>query len=373
MKILQVATVATTINAFLIPFARAFQQCGWEVHAAAEGVRDLSAVVESHDKCFDISFSRNPLHFYGLWKSLITIRALLKEEKYDVVHVHTPIAAFITRFSAIGLKKTKVFYTAHGFHCIEGNPKWKNFFFILMEKISGFFTDHLFVINSDDFDLARKYKIVDEQCLSFISGIGVDTHVYDFDISSRNKLRTRLNIKSDTFVLLQVAEVNKNKNHEIVIQALSEIKNEISSFNFKYLVVGDGPLLNKIKIMADRLELNDYIEFLGRRSDIKALMSSADVVCLSSHREGLPRCLLEAMCAKRAIIASDIRGCRDLLKHGSGILVSPNDYKEWISAIIYLQQNEDLRVEMGNIGYKIANEQYEIGSVIDSVLSIYRN
>ena len=372
MKILQVATVATTINAFLLPFAKKFKQEGWHVDAAAEGASSHQNVVKEHDNCFDIHFCRNPFHMLRLFRSLLQIRSLLVREQYDIVHVHTPIAAFLTRIGSIGLRKTKVFYTVHGFHYINTNPVWKNMLFYLAEKLAGFRTDHLFVMNQDDYLFAHKKNIVSDKAITFTYGIGVNPEQYVFNEESQKKIRMELELSDNTFMLLQVAELNSNKNHQVVLEALSLLKQRNSDFNICYVIVGTGILKTKLEQKVQELQLNNHVVFLGQRNDVPELLAACEALSLSSKREGLPRCMLEAMCMKKPIIASSIRGCNDLLETGAGILVDFNDPEEWSKAINELFSNPKGNHKMGSIGYRLIQDKYQQNKVVDVVLNTYK-
>ena len=372
MKILQVSTIATTINSFLLPFAKKFKSQGWIVDAAASNIFQYESIVNEHDNCFDIDFCRNPFKLKQLYQSLKQIRTLLKEQQYDVVHVHTPIAAFLTRLAAVGLTKTKVFYTAHGFHYINTNPKWKNALFYLSEKLAGYKTDHLFVINQDDYQFAIEKKILPENKITLIHGIGVDLARYKIDEQARVDIRNQLQLSDDCFMLLQIAELNHNKNHTIVLQALALFKQMYSDSDIRYVVVGEGILKENLQQQANLLGLSNIVQFLGRRSDVPSLLSACDALSLSSKREGLPRCMLEAMCVKRPIIASKIRGCTDLLSSGAGVLVEYNNVEQWTKAIEQLYIYPEQRNKMGNIGYQLINNYYQQQKVVVTVLDVYK-
>ncbi|PTB32419.1 glycosyltransferase family 4 protein [Photobacterium phosphoreum] len=372
MKILQVTTASMTLNAFLLPFAESFKKQGWQVDAAASDISKYDNVLNTHDRCFDIKFCRNPLKLKQLYQSLKHIRSLLKEQQYDVVHVHTPIAAFLTRLATLGIKNTKVFYTAHGFHYINTNPKWKNTLFYLAEKLAGYKTDHLFVINQDDYKFAVKKKILPENKITLIHGIGVDLTRYQIDEQARIEIRKQLQLSDSCFMLLQIAELNHNKNHTIVLQALALFKRMYSDADIRYVVVGEGALRENLQQQANVLGLSNIVKFLGQRDDIPSLLSACDALSLSSKREGLPRCILEAMCVKKPIVASKIRGCTDLLSSGAGVLVEYNNVEQWAKAIEQLYFHSKQRNDMGKIGYQLINDCYQQQKVVDAVLAVYK-
>ncbi|MDO6542475.1 glycosyltransferase family 4 protein [Photobacterium sanguinicancri] len=372
MKILQVSTVGTTLNSFLLPFARAFKSEGWIVDAAASGIFDFDQVVSTHNRCFDVEFCRNPLNISKLLSSLRKIRKIIKKEKYDVVHVHTPIAAFLTRLASIGVKQTKVYYTAHGFHYVSSNPFWKNGIFYLTEKIAGLKTDHLFVINNDDYNFALKYNIVKRELISYIHGIGVDPERYQYLPNAREEVFDELELSENTIVILHVAELNKNKNHDVMLKALSMFKAKFPYCKVHYLIVGEGMKKHDLEVQIESLDLMEHVSLLGRRNDIPKLLSACDIVTLSSIREGLPRCILEAMCVKKPIIASNIRGCNDLLSTGAGILVNEKSSELWADAIESLCFSPKKRKLMGTVGRQLIDDKYSDDKIVDQVINVYK-
>ncbi len=369
MKILQVATLSSTIRAFLLPFANEFKKEGWRVDAAGEGASTNKDVINSHTMCHDIDFVRNPKKIGKLFRCASKIRELVRREEYDIVHVHTPIAAFVTRLSIIGLG-AKVIYTAHGFHFIERNPSWKNFVFISLEKLAGLFTDHLIVMNNDDYKKAKKHKIVSSDCLTYSPGIGVSTNKYQYSENKRYELREELNAE-DRFLLLHVAELNSNKNHKVVLEALNSLKSKNKLGNLLYCIVGSGKNIDFLRDIVRTYALSEHVVFLGYRTDVVDLLSAADALCLSSYREGLPRCLLEAACVGLPVIASDIRGCRDLLNDGCGVLADPDSSLSWEKGIVEIKDTNS-RDSYGKLLNKKVTEFYTIDNVLSITKDVYK-
>ncbi|HDY7456569.1 TPA: glycosyltransferase family 4 protein [Vibrio vulnificus] len=372
MKILQVSTVVNTLNAFLIPYAKSFSQEGWIVDAASRDCTTVKSVIVNHNECFNIDFSRNPFNLFAIFRSFYQIRRILFSGRYDVVHVHTPVAAFLVRLASVGLRETKIFYTAHGFHYVVGNPKWKNMIFYCLEKLAGYRTNHLFVINNDDFKFANESKIVPSCDISLINGIGVNISQYRNDENARKYYRKQFGINEKTFVISHVAELNRNKNHRVVIDALSLFKKNNPNSDFRYFVIGDGYMRKTLEKMVKELSLEKEVHFLGHRNDVNSILSSSDLLTLSSIREGLPRCILEAMCCSLPVIASNIRGCRDLLGSGAGVLVEHSNVEQWSQAIQMVYSQPYIRKRMSDVGHELVNELYEESVVVRSVLDIYK-
>ena len=126
-KILFSATVYTHLANFHKPFIKSLQDKGYEIHAAANPDHGRKDEIESMGViCWDIPFSRSPIN-KGNIISLKKLKHLFKSHYFELIHVHSPVAAFLVRYSAKRAKQGKVLYTAHGFHFFKGAPK-KNWY-----------------------------------------------------------------------------------------------------------------------------------------------------------------------------------------------------------------------------------------------------
>ena len=152
-KLLMATTVPTTLRDFLLPFARHFRARGFRVDALARGTSGFAEVVAACDRVWDVNWSRNPLDPRNLWTTPGQIRGLVTREGYDLVHVHTPVASFVTRYALRDLRRrgaVRVIYTAHGFHFYQGGPRLRGGVFRGLEQLAGRWTDYLVVINRED-------------------------------------------------------------------------------------------------------------------------------------------------------------------------------------------------------------------------------
>ena len=178
-KLLIVTTIPMTIKGFLLPYAVYFRNKGWQVDALTGDGLTLSEVKDHFDNIWTVKWARNPLNINNLLGTPRRIQEIVRKNDYDLVHVHTPVASFVTRFSLRKLKrvgKPKVIYTAHGFHFFKGNNPLKNCLFLSLERIASSWTDHLIVINQEDYDAANRYRHAPnpKTGVSFLNGIGID-------------------------------------------------------------------------------------------------------------------------------------------------------------------------------------------------------
>jgi glycosyltransferase involved in cell wall biosynthesis len=364
--------VPDTLRAFLLPFASYFRKKGWTVDAAAAGIYRYEECINVFDKVWEVPWTRNFLDLNNLFSASRVIREIVKQGNYDIVHVHTPIAAFITRWALRKERKRnlKVIYTAHGFHFIKGGPRFKNFFFIVLEKLAGRWTDYLVVINKDDHESALKYRLINSANLLYIPGIGLDIRYYDPDtvsVDDVEKVRNELGLGDDDKYFLMIGEFNKNKCQSESVRALSRLNDPTIHIVF----AGEGSTMSSVRELAKDLGIADRIHLLGYRKDIPRLLKGSLALLLTSRREGLPRCILEAMSLEVPVIATDIRGSRELLADGAGILYQPGNIENLMKAMDYIINNPEEAGIMGSIGRKQVMEMYELGMIIRLHESLY--
>lgn len=328
-KVLFVATITKHIIGFHTPYLKWFKEQGYEVHVASNG----NEKIEYCDKHFDIPFERFPIKVNNL-RAYKQLKNVIDENKYTIIHCHTPVGGVLTRLAARDSRKnnkTKVMYTAHGFHFYKGAPILNWIIYYPIEKICARWTDCLITINQEDYKLAkRQFRI---QKIKLIHGVGVDENKFNIKVDKKRKIeiRHKLGLNEDDFVISYVAELNNNKNQGMLIEVIKELNNN----KIKLLLVGTGVLKSEYikKIYQYKLEKN--ILLLGYRKDIPEILKISDLYISVSKREGLPLNIIEARIAKLPVIATDIRGHRELMKSEDLIKIdNKNDLKQKIEKVL---------------------------------------
>ena len=175
-------------------------------------------------------------------------------------------------------------------------------------------------------------------------GIGIDTKRYQNIKVDKKEKRKELNISEDKFVILSVGELNDNKNHQIVLRALSICNNK----KLVYLICGEGFLKTELKNLSKELMIENQVKLLGYRTDIIEIMKIADVFVHPSKREGLPVALMEAMACNLPIIASNVRGNTDLVENNiNGFVCNVNKIETYVEALNLMYENKVLLKKMG--------------------------
>ncbi len=313
-RALQLASVASMIDQFNIPNIKILQSLGYQVDVVADFTNPGTITKERADnlktrlsdmnvRVFDIAIPRslNPSKIFAAYKS---VKKLINEEAYDLLHCHSPIGGVIARQAAKNKRKNglRVIYTAHGFHFYKGAPIKNWLIFYPIEKHFSRYTDVLITINKEDYKRAcDKFKAKETV---YIPGIGIDTNRFKPNEDGRNRIRSELGLKDNQLMLLSVGELNTNKNHASVIKA-------IKGMNISYVIVGKGVLMNQLESIAK--EYNVDLHLMGFRNDVADFYNAADIYILPSIREGLNVSLMEAMASGLPVACGNIRGNVDLI------------------------------------------------------------
>ncbi|MBE6592111.1 MAG: glycosyltransferase family 4 protein [Ruminococcaceae bacterium] len=371
MRILYVSTLSLTVNSFFKSHIGMLREAGAEVDIACN-CKELELdgfFAELGCRHHPVDFSRRPFSFDNL-KAYKQLKSLMEKERYDVVHCHTPNASVITRLVCRRLRKNtglKVFYTAHGFHFHKGSPKLNWMLYYPVEKLCSRFTDKLITVNKEDYGLAKAKFKAKEVC--YVPGVGVDVEGFEKLRVDRRSKRRELGVPEDAFLLLSVGELNKNKNHRLVIEAVARMGDP----RLHYMIAGTGENRDGLLALAKELGVSDKVHLLGYRTDIAQLNHCADVFCFPSFREGLGIAAIEAMACALPLITSDVHGINDYSIDGvTGYKFSPKSVDEFAEALNKLRSADEKlmgRIREYNVS---ASKRYSVCEVLKEMKKIYK-
>ncbi len=365
MKALQLASVASMIDQFIIPNIKILLDLGYKVDVVADFTHPGTITNDRAEelkkrlnnmgvRVIDIAIPRS-LNIKQILSAYKDVKKLILEEHYSLIHCHSPIGGVICREAAKSERKkgTKVVYTAHGFHFYGGAPIKNWIIFYPIEKWFSRHTDVLITINEEDYQIAKtKFKSTK---VVYVPGIGVDTKRFAPRKSGREKIRKELGLIDSQTMILSVGELNKNKNHIAVIKA-------IKGLDYVYVIVGKGERKEELEKVAK--EINVDLRLVGYRDDVKDFYDAADVYVLPSIREGLNVSIMEAMASGLPVACGKIRGNIDLIE---GPFFNPLSTEE-ISRAIQIAEQEKEKLGHKNL-QKI--EQFDLDIISRLISELY--
>ncbi len=342
-RVLMLASVASMIDQFNMPNIVLLQKLGYQVDVACnfiegntcsdERVAELKQKLQDmHVRCYQIDFARNIKHMGQNMRALRQVEGLMKQNGYAFCHCHSPIGGVVARIAG-HRTRTKVIYTAHGFHFYQGAPVMNWLVYYPVEKMLSRWTDVLITINHEDYKLAKKkFKM---KKLTYVPGIGIDTQREGLSQKEKEEKRKELGIPQDAFLITNAAEFTPNKNQKTVIEAIEQLHNP----NIYFVMCGIGEKKAELEQYVKEHGLEEHIRFVGFRNDLHEILQTSDCFVLSSFREGLSVALMEAMAEGLPVVCGRIRGNVDLVKNGfGGLLLAPEDIKAYENAFIKLYE-----------------------------------
>ena len=354
-KALVLASVASMIDQFNMQNIRLLQELGYTVDVIANfeqgGTITAERTQQLKDKLQQMGvrvvhapIPRKISSVGEIWKAYRITKQECRKNRYVRIHCHSPIGGVIARMAARKLRKsgTRVIYTAHGFHFYKGAPAMNWLMFYPIEKLCARWTDTLITINKEDYRFAKQHMKAGN--VVYVPGIGVDTKSFSEVKGYRTAKRLELGLPEDAPVLLSVGELNRNKNHEVVIRAMAKLGRD----DVHYCIAGRGALDAYLTGLAKELGMESRLHLLGYRTDIRELLGMADIFVFPSFREGLSVSLMEAMAAGLPCVAGRIRGNVDLIEsEKGGFLIAPDDADGFCKAMEELCEYRALGTAMG--------------------------
>ena len=331
MKILIVASNMVHIKNFHRPYIDAFKSQGHNVYVMASG--------EGAD--FNIPFKKRAISFKN-WKLSAEIKKIIKKEQFDIIYLHTTLAAFWTRYAIKNMKKRPIVVnTVHGYLFGNGFSFLHNKIYLGCEKIVKKATDYIVVMNDEDKLIAEKHKLALNKVYK-IDGMGVEPF---------KRIFTEANPHVPPRRLVYVGEISKRKNQIFLVRAMKKLP------DMELTLVGDGSQRKTIEKYIKKHRLEDRVFITGFTSNVGEYLASSDAYVSASTVEGLPFNIIEAMCAKLPIIASNVKGQNDILP--SECLYETGDLESYINMV------------KTPPGVYVGYEKYDISSVFSGNMQIY--
>ena len=370
MKKLLITSTELMMIQFLVPHVKYLSENGFRVEIACSEVggrmeevrKTLGGTVKA---IHTLRLERSPVsprNFLGYQD----MKKLLQENHYDIIWTNEPVMGVVTRLAAnkYRLRGTKVVYMCHGFHFYKGAslPNWLIFYPI--ERIMSRFCDMIVTINHEDEARAKTFHC---PRVEYIHGIGVNTD----RLHNRNEqsdIRAELNLSRDDFLVLSVGELNENKNQQVIIRALAQLKDP----KIHYLLCGKGDQREKLESLAKELGIGDNVHFLGYRKDVPQVMQAADIYAHPSKREGLGLASLEAMACGLPLVTSNVQGIPDYVKNGvTGFMCEPTDADKFAEHLDVLIRDPALRHSISLTNSQLA-KKYAVAEIQPAIANLIK-
>lgn len=305
-------------------------------------------------------------------RAIIELWRVLRQENLTVLHTHNPKPGIYGRILGRLAGVPIVVNTLHGFYATETDPRIKRAVVYGLEAVASRFSDAELHQNPEDLALAARLRIVSRDKAKLL-GNGVDLNRFDptkYSSERRSQIREDLGVDGDQIVVGAVGRLVAEKGYLELFEAVEELGD-----GYELVVVGPTDPAKADAIPDSVLEqaTSQGVRFLGMRTDMEDLYAAMDLFVLPSHREGFPRAAMEAAAMGVPVVATDIRGCRQVVDHEvNGYLVPVNDPAGLAEAIRSIAQSGTMRQAMSEASRSIAEERFDERRVVQIVNDTYR-
>jgi glycosyltransferase involved in cell wall biosynthesis len=367
-KILFLITEDRFLWSHRLPIARAALQDGFEVIVATRVLGDAQKIRDEGFRLFPLKFIRESYSPLNEFPAIRQIRRIYRSEKPDIVHHVALKPVLYGSIAALDRKEMWVINALTGLGYLGASSSLKAAF--LRPLIWGAFryfmnlpNQRVLLQNQEDKQLLVARLKVPSEKISIIRGSGVDLKLFQPSPEP-----------GGTPLVLLASRMLWNKGIQEFVDAAKSLRNR--GVTARFVLAGDTDLGSPAGIPRQQLlEWQDSgaVEWVGLQGDMPLLFKQANLVCLPSHREGMPKVLLEAAASGRAIVATDVPGCREIVRQGiNGLLVPPKSATALAEAIEKLLKDPAMRSQMAARGREIAVNEFSEETVVHQTLALYR-
>jgi glycosyltransferase involved in cell wall biosynthesis len=288
------------------------------------------------------------------------LRRLVRKFKPDVVHGHMFHAIILARLLRLSVFIPNLLCTAHNTH-VGGK------FRVLAYRITDSLTDMSTNVSQEAVEaFVTKGALKLGRMVSIVNGI--DINRFSFDDDARKDLRNQLE-RNNKKIILAIGRLHTQKDYSSLLHAIALLAKKKQ--DFKVFIVGDGPLKEELVLLMNNLGVSEFVEFLGVRRDIPALMSAADLFVLSSAWEGFGLVVAEAMACERVVVATDCGGVSEVMG-SDGFLVQPENstlLAEALNKALELTKQQSNKV--GEAARQRIVKNFSLDANVDTYLKLY--
>ncbi|UCG61421.1 MAG: glycosyltransferase family 4 protein [Candidatus Zixiibacteriota bacterium] len=305
----------------------------------------------------------------GFFAILRKARELMRGRDIDIIHSHRRKENVLTGLLKRSRHAEHAVQTVHGASEPFKGIKWlkEKIYAIMNRYVTNRYFDHIMPV-SDDLKSIISDTLRRGRLTTIHNSIDLKTVVLT---KSASEFRQELGLPVDKPVIGSAGRMVPVKGFDVFVRAAAKVmakRPEVS-----YVLAGEGPLSESLKNLAADLGITDRVRFPGFREDITDLLNSLDIFVVSSHHEGIPTVLLEAMALGKSVVCTGVGGINEIIEDGlSGILVEPGDAAAIAEACERLLDNADLRLNLGQAARRTVEDRFSSESQAGSIADIYR-
>jgi glycosyltransferase involved in cell wall biosynthesis len=368
MRVAHLTTVDLSLRYLVLPQLTGVNDLGGEaIGISADGpyVAELEELGIRHITLPGATRSVDPI---ADLKAMVSLWRILREERPDVIHTHTPKPGLYGRVIGRVAGVPAVLNTIHGLYATPDDSVTKRTIVYALEAFASRFSDVELVQSAEDFRLVTERRIT-RPGRTVLLGNGVDLTRFDPRLGSADERRSTRAIFGVTDEQIVVGAVGRLVAEKGFLELFAAVKKLDDRFTLVVVGPHEPDKADSIDAGTVAAARETGVVFLGMRDDVDVLYRGMDLFVLPSYREGFPRAAMEAAASGLPLIVTDIRGCREVVEDGvNGLLVPVRDPEALRAAIVKLGDDAELRQRMAEAGRAKAIEEFDERRIVDQVI-----
>ena len=308
-----------------------------------------------------------PLRMGKLWwgaRSFHALAGLIRQEQYDIIHVHSQEAGMPARLVSKLAGARRVLYTPQTVDIRRTFLQWA---YIGAEVVLSHITERIISVNEIDRERLIRWGIRANKVVTIANGI--DLHLYEKE-PDQDEIRRSLGVPGSGPLVMQIGRLAPQKAPLAFVEGAALVLRRCPQARF--IMLGGGPMQEEVEACIRQKGLSDQVLVLGHRPDAVRLLAAADVVTLTSRWEGTPYSLMEAMAWKKPVVATSVNGCRELVIDGqTGFLVGAGEMNAWSERVAQLLNEPETRCRFGESGYQHLQAGFSLEAMIGKIETLY--
>ena len=373
--VIHVTTTDISLELLLGGQLEAFAEAGFEVVGASAPGPYVDSLARRGVRHLALDHATRAMAPLDDARAFVELVGLFRCLRPAIVHTHNPKPGLYGRLAARVAAVPIVVNTTHGLYALPDDPWPKRAIVYGLERLASACSHAELVQNPEDLNVLGRLGVSREKLT--LLGNGIDLRRFDpgsITATDADAARAELGARAPTDVVVGVVgRLVREKGFPEVFEAAQRLRSRLPTLRFA-AIGPDEPHKSASLSPDDRAAaLAAGVRFLGSRDDVVRLYRGMDLYVLASHREGIPRSAMEAAAMGIPIVATDVRGCRQVVEHGvTGLLVPPRDPVALADAIAALAVDPSKRRRMGAAGHRSALRDFDQQQCIDLTLATYR-
>jgi glycosyltransferase involved in cell wall biosynthesis/ribosomal protein S18 acetylase RimI-like enzyme len=370
VHVAHVATVDLTVRFLLLPQLRGLRDHGYDVTAISAPGPWVPEIEAEGFRVVPWMSATRAWHPRADVEAFAELLQIFRRNRFDVVHTHSPKPGVLGRIAARAAHVPCVVNTVHGYWATPQDRAARRIPVVWAERLAACFSDLELFQSAEDLEWGRRAGIVSPRHARLL-GNGTDLERFDPVAVDGGQVRDELGLAREAVVVGAMGRLVAEKGYRELFAAARIVREKHPEVRFVVLGAGDPDKVDGLDDAELREAASDVL-FADWRSDVPGALAAMDVFALPSWREGMPRSAIEAAAMGKAMVLTDIRGCREVARDGrEALLVPPRDPDCLAAAILAVVEDDALRARLGGAARERALQRFDERRVVDRIIESY--